>query len=63
MHHVNNAYLSTPLQIHDNQGKQRRDATGSWRKVDSAVASTFFFFLLLRGFKGSLCRVYLPECL
>jgi len=43
MHRVNNAYLSTPLRIHDNQGKQRRDAIGPSRKVDSTMASTFLF--------------------
>lgn len=44
--------LSTPLRIHDNQGK-RRDATGLSRKADSTVASTFLFpasfYAALRG--------------
>lgn len=57
MHRVNNAYLSTPFRIHDNESK-RRDATSLSRKADNTVASTFFFsfsfYAALRVFPSSI---------
>lgn len=61
MRRVNNAYLSTLLWIHGNQGKQRRDATSLRRgKLIALWLLPFSFYAALKG--PYIERIYQNVC-